>query len=82
MIDERQQQIERLRQMETFIYQMAYYVLDGEQWAIEATQQTMKDAVVQAAFWQMDEPAQMAMIRELTIRSSIHIVLREKLGTA
>lgn len=62
-----------LKQMESYVYRVAYYVLNGEEYALEASRQAVKDALTCETFFQLDELERKKYLRDLTVRKSLSI---------
>lgn len=67
------EKVARLREMEAFIYQVAYYMLNDEEPALEAAKQTIREAITQEQLFELDQAALTTFIRDLTIHKSLRV---------
>ena len=67
-----------LRDLESFIYQVAYYLLNDEKPAVEASKQTVMEVLNDDHFFQLDHSARINFIRKVTIYQSLHVHFENK----
>ncbi|HEY2494013.1 MAG TPA: hypothetical protein VGI33_14040 [Paenibacillus sp.] len=65
--------IEALRKLETYGYQVAYYILQDEDLAIDATKTTLLALAQEDEFYNTSVTAQRDKMRKMIIRESIVI---------
>lgn len=66
--------IECLREHEIYVYQIAFYILQNEELAIEATKKALLEISKNDHFYRTPQPDQRGMIRKLIIRKSIALL--------
>ncbi|AJS58174.1 hypothetical protein [Paenibacillus sp. IHBB 10380] len=70
--------IEALRRLETYGYQVAYYILQDEDLAMDATKMTLLALAQEDRFYNMPLVVQRAKMRKMIIRESIVIKRKSK----
>lgn len=63
--------VEILRRLETFSYQVAYFILEDEGLAIDATKRALIEVSLNADFYRQSLSNQRETLRKLTIRQSL-----------
>ncbi|WJH34859.1 hypothetical protein MJA45_21050 [Paenibacillus aurantius] len=60
-----------LRKFEGYCYQIAYYVLEKEQEAVQAARETLLELGTDDSFFEQEEPEQQRRVRVLTMKQSL-----------
>lgn len=69
----KQKKIEMLKGIETLSYQIANYLLDDVDSAVEATKQTLLRVMSDGSFFQLDESERTRYVHNMTVRHSLRL---------